>query len=73
LSGAELVAAVTAAGLDPDDWLAFPAESREALAEEHRERLRVFLAGFGFDVLDWLRARADVVRAEVGLPPRWTP
>jgi hypothetical protein len=71
MSSADLVAAVTAAGLDDDgDSPAFPEELRAALRESYRERLRVFLAGFGLDALDWLRARRDVRLAEDGLPPR---
>jgi hypothetical protein len=66
MSSAELVAAVAAAGLDDydDGLLAFPQELRPALREEHRVKLRAFLADLDSDPLDYIRARRDVKLAD---------
>jgi hypothetical protein len=61
----ELVDAVAAAGLDTDDDSpAFPEELRQALREEHRVKLRAFLADLDSDPLDWIRAKRDVKMAD---------
>jgi hypothetical protein len=58
MTSAELVAAVTAAGLDDDgDSAAFPDELRAALRKERQVKLHAFLAELGLDPLDWIRAR----------------
>ena len=65
MTSRELVDAVAASGLaDVDDSLAFPDELRRALLEERRLKLDSFLAGLGFDTLDWIRARCDVKLAD---------
>ena len=61
MSSAELVAAVTAAGLDDDGGSpAFPDELWAALRKERHVKLHAFLADLGLDPLDWIRARRDV-------------
>ncbi|HEY5180864.1 MAG TPA: hypothetical protein VIJ07_14020 [Dermatophilaceae bacterium] len=61
MTSRELVAAVTAAGLDDDgDSPSLPDELRAALRSERQVKLRAFLAERGLDPLDWIRARRDV-------------
>jgi hypothetical protein len=63
MTSQQLVDAVAAAGLG--EYLPYrDDEFAKASNADYHARLRVFLAGFGLDALDWIRARRDVKMAD---------